>query len=97
MNPEELAEIEKKASEIEKGVKNEDVDEDDAGKLECSLFYNRGQSEYIFFLGVKRPSELNQTQNVDDGNSNTKNNQSSRAHPADRRSDFRYDAEYNPK
>jgi hypothetical protein len=52
--------------------------------------------EISFFSGVKRPSELNQTHTIDDGNSNTKTNQSSRGHPTDRRSDFRYDAEYNP-
>ncbi|CAF0809537.1 unnamed protein product [Rotaria sp. Silwood1] len=75
MTTDELAEIEKKASEIEKGTRNDDIDEDDAG--------------------VKRPSEYNQTHTVDDGNSNIKNNQSSRSHTSDRRSDFRYDAEYN--
>ncbi|CAF2363792.1 unnamed protein product [Rotaria sp. Silwood2] len=75
MTADELAEIEKKVSEIEKGSRNDDIDEDDAG--------------------VKRPSEYNQTHNIDDGNSNTKNNQSSRSHTSDRRSDFRYDAEYN--
>jgi hypothetical protein len=48
------------------------------------------------FQGVKRPSEYNQTQhNTDDGNSNMKTNASLRSHPNDRRSDFRYDTEYN--
>ena len=34
MSPSEIAEIEKKALEIEKGVRIDDVDEDDAGR--CS-------------------------------------------------------------
>jgi hypothetical protein len=47
--------------------------------------------------GVKRPSEHNQTHSIDDGNSNTKTNQSSRMHSGgDRRSEFRCDSEYNP-
>jgi hypothetical protein len=52
----------------------------------------------LIFSGVKRPSEYNQTHNIDDGNSNTKTtNQSSRTHPtSDRRPDFRGDSEYNP-
>ncbi|CAF5210773.1 unnamed protein product, partial [Rotaria magnacalcarata] len=77
LTADELVDIEKKVSEIEKGGHTEDVDEDDAG--------------------VKRPPELNQTQSIDDGNNNTKNNQSSRVHPNDRRSEFRYDGEYNTK
>lgn len=44
------------------------------------------------FVGVKRTSEH---QN-EDGNSTTKGGAGSRSHPNDRRSDFRYDAEYNP-
>lgn len=77
-----MAEIDKKAQELERRGFAEDVDEDDAGK----------QIEYIFVqsslipLGVKRPSE---SHNPDDGNSNTKNNRSNR-------NDFRYDGEYNP-
>lgn len=48
------------------------------------------------FTGVKRPSEFNQTHNIDDGNSNTKTNQSSRMHlSGDRRSEFRSDSDYN--
>ena len=72
----EVAEIEKKALEIERGIRSEDIDEDDAG--------------------VKRPSEQNQASANDEGNSNVKSNQAARSHPNDRRSDFRYDAEYNP-
>ncbi len=50
----------------------------------------------IIFSGVKRPPELNQTHNIDDGNSNTKTNQSSRIHASgDRRSEIRPDSEYN--
>jgi len=48
--------------------------------------------ETFLLLGVKRP------QNVDDGNSNPRHNQSSRIHPSnDRRSDFRVDGDYNPQ
>ena len=64
--------------------------------IDFLIFLGKKKHNKIY-LGVKRPSELSQTQNVDDGNSNTKNNQSSRVHPNDRRSDFRYDGEYNPK
>ncbi|CAF1038237.1 unnamed protein product [Rotaria sp. Silwood1] len=66
MSATELAEIEKKIQEIEKGVRTEDIDEDDAG--------------------VKRPTE---SHNLDDRNSNIKNNRSNR-------NEFRYDNEYNP-
>lgn len=97
MTADEIAEVDKKVSEIERTVPTEDIDEDDAG---TSLNDNNSfstKSNHFFSQGVKRPSELNPTHNIDDGNSNTKTNQASRLHTNDRRSDFRYDTEYNPK
>ncbi|CAF0972385.1 unnamed protein product [Adineta ricciae] len=47
--------------------------------------------------GVKRPSEYNANHNNDDGNGNPKSNQPSRSHMNERRTDSRYEGEYNTK
>ena len=44
-------------------------------------------------VGVKRVPEQHHNE---EGNSTMKGGPGSRPHPNDRRSDFRYDAEYNP-
>jgi hypothetical protein len=82
MSATESAEIDKKVQEIERGVRTEENDEDDAGKKQYTIVF----LIIIILLGVKRPSE---SQNLDDNNSNIKTNRSNR-------NDFRYDAEYNP-
>lgn len=64
-------------------------------KSSCSL--QRRKRKIESFSGVKRPSENNQTHQTDDGNSNSKNNQTSRMHASgDRRPEFRVDSDYNP-
>ena len=100
MTDEELAEIDRKVSEIEQGPRNDDIDEDDAGYYTYIESYNHVLSviltinEYIL-SGVKRPSEHSTMNNVDDGNTNTKTNQPSRSHASDRRTEFNFDGEYS--
>lgn len=56
---------------------------------------NKSNGILLSSLGVKRPAEHSQSHPADDGNSNVKNNPSSRSHPNDRRTDNRYDSENN--
>lgn len=96
MTDEELADIDRKASEIERGPRPEEVDEDDSGERLVYFCFLIKEKQIEFSSGVKRPSENNQTHQTDDGNSNSKNNQTSRMHSGgDRRSDFRCDSDYN--
>jgi hypothetical protein len=84
MSATELADIEKKVQEIERGIITQDIDEDDAGNQRH--FLKKIKIIRILLQGVKRPSE---SHNLDDSNSNTRTNRSNR-------NDFRYDTEYNP-
>jgi len=84
MSATELADIEKKVQEIERGIITQDIDEDDAGNQRN--FLKKIKIIRILLQGVKRPSE---SHNLDDSNSNTRTNRSNR-------NDFRYDTEYNP-
>lgn len=85
MSEVEQADIEKKAQEIERGIRTEDIDEDDAGK-QALLSPAQLSDLPRCTSGVKRPSE---SHHPDDGNSNPKPNRSNR-------NDFIYDNEYNP-
>lgn len=81
MTAAELAEVDRKVMEIERGIRTEDIDEDDAGVKRPSE-YNPAQSNEEGNSNAKP----NQSSRFNNNNNNN-----------DRRSDFRYDAEYNSK